>query len=250
MDEYFKKLPSNIKDFIAQGEWEKRTMEVGKKYALNEGQVDDLINIVLLVLVGAEKPETFLETVISDLGISSLIADQISEDLGNRVFEYAIKEIGNKKQKVETVTQPSSAPKPAPEAVKARPPEVKPVNLPMVEKGETIRINKPPAQTPRPAMPKVGEETVENRINYKSTPAPAPKAEPVQRPITVPRINMATEEKTPATNISSEQMVNIIEKKLNNVTNGVTPSAKEEVKPEVVVEPKKYTVDPYREPIE
>src|SRR3984885_16006631 len=94
--EQMKKLPQNVQDFVLNGAWEERTGEIAQKYSLNPIQTDALANTVVLVLVGLELPDTFLDTIIADVGISRLLAEQIMNDLETRVFEYAISQIGSK----------------------------------------------------------------------------------------------------------------------------------------------------------
>lgn len=94
MPEYVKNLPKEIQDFVFEGVWEERVEEIGLKYSLDSVQLDNLINKVLFILIGLEKPENFLQTMISELSISRLLAEQIMNDLDSRVFDYAIKTIG------------------------------------------------------------------------------------------------------------------------------------------------------------
>ena len=98
--EYVKNLPQAVQDLIFDGTWEERTGEVAKKYSLNPTQTDNLINTVLFVLIGLEKPETFLSTIMTDIGISQLLAEQIMGDLEGRVFEYALSRVTSSKQQV------------------------------------------------------------------------------------------------------------------------------------------------------
>ncbi|MFA7216525.1 MAG: hypothetical protein WC095_00890 [Candidatus Paceibacterota bacterium] len=94
MPEYVRKLPKEIQDFVFDGVWEERVEEIGLKYSLDSVQLDNLANKVLFILIGLEKPEDFLQTIISELSISRLLAEQIMNDLDSRVFDYAIKTIG------------------------------------------------------------------------------------------------------------------------------------------------------------
>ena len=98
------------------------------------------------------------------------------------------------------------------------------------------------------------KETFENRINYKPAPTTTSiKPEPVQRPVSVPRYDINNEEmpksQFPMSNQNQNQndkkVDSIIENKLKGVTTG-TP----EKTPPVPDAPRKYAVDPYREPTE
>jgi uncharacterized membrane protein len=75
--EYVKGLPKAVQDMIFDGVWEERTIEIGKKYSLSDIQINSLADLVVLVLIGLERPETFLQTLIVELRVSALLADQI-----------------------------------------------------------------------------------------------------------------------------------------------------------------------------
>ncbi len=96
-------LPSQIlnlsqikQDMILAGVWEERTVEIAKKYSINEIQTDFLVNDTMFVLLEIEDKENLLETIVSDLKISRLLAEQIVNDLDVRVFDYISKSLQNK----------------------------------------------------------------------------------------------------------------------------------------------------------
>lgn len=221
LPEQVKNLPQTNRDVVFDGVWQERTGEIAKKYSLNETQTDSLINNVLYVLIDLIKPDNFLETIITDLGISRLLAEQIMEDLEIRVFEYAFKTIQNQDKKGGSSEK----------TVEDDLPEIRPEITPMIEPEEKVRVRPVPVgfsgATPKPVS-----------IPQSSTPVPRESTpELVQRPISVPRYTgVAMEEEKR----SSQEPV---------------ASGKEDTgqvkTPEPVPEPvKRYTVDPYREPIE
>ncbi len=174
--EYFKTLPEAVQDFITDNVWEERTQEIAKKYSLGPGQTETLKDLVVMILTGLEQPDTFSDTLIKELGISRILMLQIMEDLESRVFEYALKTIkeAEKKQKIKL-------------------PEIRPESLPVVEKGETVKVNPvPKPQVPAPEMQK--PQPVQPKPAYKpvSTVSNAPKF-PTQKP---------TQNVSPAPNVS------------------------------------------------
>ena len=253
-----KNLPKAVQDFIYDGAWENRTSEIAKKYSLNTEQTDTLIDTTLYVLIGLERPETFLETIIIDLGISRLLAEQVATELDNRVFDYAIKQIENTISK-EKAPNAAQIKKPENSPVKTTPvPETRPNNLPMVEKGEVAHNNpipKPryiPTSEYKPVSVFQNNKT-ENTIVNKPEITPEIKQEPVQQPIPVPRFTAVPMEKDDAPEtfvakpkeippLPSAPIQNMMDQKLKTVTVGI----KEEAKPK---SPEKYTSDPYREPL-
>src|SRR3989338_1688659 len=103
--EYVQKLPQAVQDFVYDGAWEVRTNEIARKYSLVAGQTDALANTVVLVLIGLESPDTFLDTLVTDLEISRLLGEQIMADLEKRVFEYALGVIENKEKSTPSKSQ-------------------------------------------------------------------------------------------------------------------------------------------------
>jgi hypothetical protein len=190
--EYVKALPKAVQDFVYDGEWEKRTLEIATKYSLNEIQANTLADKVLFVLIGLETPGIFLETLTDELGVSQIISEQIISDIEKRVFEYALKETEPKLKPEITQT---NAVQPTTE-IKNQLPEIKPEMTPMVEEGEIVHSN--PVET-------------------ISVPKYVPEAEKLQQ--------------TPVQPAPPQAPVNIQRKPVEEP-------------------PKKYVVDPYREPLE
>jgi hypothetical protein len=216
-EEYLKVLPKDVQDFILNGSWEERTLEIAKKYSLNESQGDTLANSVLLLLIGLLKPEEFLDGIIADLSISRLLAEQIKDDLEVRVFEYAVKTIENKRGKQEIPKEGKS-----PEVI-SKIPEIKPENLPSILLEQTHIVEPPRTDKDNSVIENPG------RINYKPvSESPKPMPERVDKPISVP-------------NFSPEPVV-------NPIAIGKNEPTIVETKP-IEPPPKKYAVDPYREPV-
>lgn len=288
MPEYMKTLPQSVQDFIFGGVWEERTDEIAKKYSLNDTQTDNLINNVLFILIGLDKPETFLETTIIELGISRLLAEQIMEDLEVRVFEYATKSIENKEKRGSSGQQPESSGQKNENKSPTPPgnttdfeddiPEVRPEITPMVEKDEVVHNMVPPAVT------ESKQDSVEVRLPQEIKPQEFPRAalgqsEPIQRPVSVPRYTGEQEEMTndkfphlptpEAVGNGGQAMTNqgqsfndkidamaqkapeptpAVETK--PIVDAVKPQEQPKIPEPVPEAPKRYTVDPYREPLE
>jgi hypothetical protein len=148
--------------------------------------------------------------------------------LENRVFDYAIKQTEGK---VESAPEKRKEPVQPERMINNSIPEMRPNNLPMVEKSQPQNISELPIN------------------NYTPKPTVVINNEPVQMPISVPRFKAV-----PMSEIESGQdfipniapkpnASGIMDAKLNSVTKGMT-----EVKPEEKIQ-KNYAVDPYREPL-
>jgi hypothetical protein len=281
-EEYIQDLPKEVQNFLQDGEWENRVTEVAKKYELKENQSEKLKDEVSLLLIGIDNPDQFTEEIKKNLNISEILSEQIISDLENRVFDYGLKYIESKQKKNSEIKTPGPTPI-------SKLPEIKPVNLPTVEKNT-------PA-SPKVATPSafknisVSPTSIPSRINYKpasvnsvSSNVETKKEEVVQRPVAVPRFvglsmdengNLAKEpekqqekpiekqiEKPPETpkEVPSEKIVpdaQPLQKfEIANSTPKVVPPQPEKPKistapaTNTTTTPNKYNVDPYREPVE
>ncbi len=120
IETHIKNLPKEVQDFIAGNEWENRVNEISKKYGLDAKQSEALSNNTMLLLVGLSDPENLTKNIEEDLGVSSLLSEQIFEDLEKRVFDYAVKTLDKKPE----IKNQTSTP------VISKIPEIRPENLP------------------------------------------------------------------------------------------------------------------------
>ncbi len=278
----YKNAPQKMQEFVLGGVWTKRVGEIATKYSLTEDQTIILQNLTLSVIVGIEEKETLNKSLETELGISELLAGQILADLDTRVFQYATDFISHSADVAEPL-KPSSA-EVAPTGAAGQTQkntfdilnkqkeevEIPPVILPMVEserpaaevagaRPATTRdfIPQTPAKTVNapsnlPGAPigdgtngkwnEVAKGSAEREGNIGSGTATTQEgtfigAEFVQKPIAVPRFSAVVP--PPATPTSTPP------------TNQTTPpsSPAPVAKPEIQ-NPPRYTVDPYREPIE
>jgi len=257
MPDYVQKLPKKVRNFVFDGVWEERAGEIAAKYSLTESQTDIFINKVLFILIGMENPDNFLGSLMSELDISELLAKQIIEDVEKRVFQYAMESISKQDEAVKPgepekiVQNPVTTPAqsvPRTETEVEMPPEI----LPMVESDEERKkvMAEIPANLPGvPVSPKV------DTAKAPATPDVANKtqegtfvgAEFVQKPIAVPRFNA----------VSTPEPTQDVTKTVSPAPGGnsaaqnpaPTPAAPADKKPAVEYPPR-YTVDPYREPLE
>lgn len=229
-------LPKTTQDLLFGNVWEERTGEIAEKYSLNELQKDSLVNNVLFILISKAKKETLLETIVKDLGISQMLAEQIMEDLEVRVFEYTFKTIQNQDKKGESPEK----------AEDDDLPEVRPEITPLVEPQEKVRV--------RP-VPVGFTDTAPKPISIPQPSASGPRQsapELVQRPVSVPRYTGVPMEEEK----DSSQGLAASSKEGAGPTKETAPhqsasGPQTSTTPQPVPEPvKKYAVDPYREPLE
>ena len=184
LPEYVKNLPKPVQDMILAGVWSGIVGEIAKKYSLSPTQSDILTNNIVFVLTGLDTPETFLGLITSELGISRLLSEQIIQDLENRVFKYAVtfamgrSEGRNTSNEIRS-TKPEE-PKNMPRTVldikqsqATKTPEVRPVNLPAIEKGEVAHDSK--------------QQQVSSNKEMSKSPFDKKPIESVQEPVSAPR---------------------------------------------------------------
>jgi len=267
LGEYLSGLPKNLVHFVMENAWSKRVSEICTKYALSEEQSNILENLVLFVLIFVENPNTLQKSIESELGISSLLSDQIVKDIDDRVFDYALKTIekgGEEKIPTPRPLQQQNTPfvpENLPGAIEV---DEKPVPTKYTETPAPIKQVVDPVPTPvvqQPAAPWMKQAPVVPETETSTPIEPQPLAEPskivwptqpteIQIPtVSVPRftavpLDEKNIEPTPSQKpvLETPTPQNIIEAKLSGV-----------VKPKIETPadiPEKYTTDPYREPIE
>mgnify|MGYP003393069727 CR=1 FL=1 len=147
-EKFVNSLPINVQNVIYNSDWEIRVREIGTKYTLRDDQIESLVNVVLLVLAGIDKPDNLLQNITSDVQVSQFISEQIYEDLDKRVFEYVLNLVESEKESGEKVEGVKEKSEMQDTYVKQNYPEIKPVRTP------EIRPQNLPSQTlPQSKMP-------------------------------------------------------------------------------------------------
>ncbi len=262
--EYFSKLPVVVQDAVRSEDWKKRVGEITAKYSLDKKQSASLQYEILFVVVGMEPEEALAKNIETEIGVSSLLAEQLSKDIEDRLLSWI--------DKLYSSSKPSKENRVVEQKNKPQIPEIRPNNLPTqtglptvpkppMNTGGQNRMNMnrpvsqvqtrpenrtqiPPVKAPTPPYKPVSQ--FKNEVLSRQSVASPP--EPVQRPISVPRFIG-----TPIKEVVETQVNNIMENKLKNVTTGIAPTTPQSTPPKTptVPEPvKRYTVDPYREPAE
>jgi len=207
---YVKKLPPHIREIVLHANWEPKVEEIGAKYSLTKDQIIDIGYEVLFVLVGMEPEEDLSENIEIELNVSSILSDQIAEEIESRIIAPLLKQIEQNK------------------------------NTFLYEETRENALDIPPANLPSEVMEEefgvVKSVPLQDQVNDFFAPAqmmeqaPEPQVKP--EPVYIPQVpEMST--------ISQPQ--SFIANKLTQPT----VFAPQEEKP-----PVKYTADPYREPIE
>lgn len=211
-----------------------KIVEITQKYGLNNARKDSLVRVVESTIKNPQERSTIISSIQKELSVSSVMAEQIKNDLEKRVLSQPIK---------------------TPEVKKEPPkPPVEKVEVKTEQKVETKIPEKKPDYLPGEEMSHVDEIFKNQKIEVPRIVPTAPKIEMtktaegefVQRPPQVPRIisNIKDEVENPAPPVPVAPKIepkNIVDNKLNSTV----VSKKEETPIK-----KDYTVDPYRESLE
>ncbi len=84
--ERMKFLSEEVQEAINSLDWMKITEEIGKKYLLNENEIQNLQAETLLVLVGLEEGEVYERNIENEVGTSKSEAEKIADEAEEKIF--------------------------------------------------------------------------------------------------------------------------------------------------------------------
>jgi len=247
-----KSLPKTIQDAILNSGWEKKTHALAKKYNLHIDQEGTLVSETFLVMLGLELVRDFNQNLVTNLGISKIIASQIEGDLSEQIF----KPIRTELQKVnDKIVEEESNATPQTDLAKNilggtenpktdtaeddldRDVILREIETPGTSPSSVSKISIPPTAKPSPIAGPVTKTTTE-----PSVPAKVP-AQPVSTPIKTTTVSTQVE---PMPSVSvMPKTPNMVDSKLKNIVKTEkTPS----YTPPASNTPATKPIDPYREP--
>lgn len=251
IEEYAKYSPKELQKFVSDIVWLKRAGEISTKYSLTEEQTLTLQNLALFVIIGVEEPETFAESVEKELGISKLLTEQVVKDVDERVFQYAFNLLSESEKEI-VVPEMSKVAFDTDEEI----PEIRPEIVPMVERGEIARNAEKPEKVPFsvPDLRRAPSLAPENLpgVEIAENQNPVVQAEQNSQPTKIETFvgsDFIQKPNIPVENIQKPENPPIIPVTQPSPTQ--SSAQQTPPKPQTDVQyPPKYTVDPYREPIE
>ncbi|MDE2213096.1 MAG: hypothetical protein KGJ34_00995 [Patescibacteria group bacterium] len=225
----FDALPAEIKSLIYSAEMLNTVERIGEKYKLHVDQLGLLESQTADVMIGFSKPENFVSNLSRSVQIEVGVATAIAAEINDQLF-LKIRESLKTKGVSEVVQEPLHNP-PATSIIP-----------PVSQKAASTGV--PSQQKPIFSLP---ETSITASVSNSSTPFLKPLPD---TPVTLE----ATKETPPLTKPRNPETPNLhpVEKALSQrssekteIIDSTTPAAKEGGS-----EPKKYALDPYREPIE
>lgn len=134
IEEQFKRLPSNLQQAVNTVPWKALVQEIGKANVLDAEQIASLEQETMFIIYGFENPKDYISNITKNIGISEDAAYTIAESVADKIFNPIL-------QKSEELEKPNE--KKFEPVTSTFVPEIPPVNLPMVEKGEVAHDIKP-----------------------------------------------------------------------------------------------------------
>lgn len=80
------KLPKEAQEAINSLEWGNIAEEIGKKFLLNESEINDFQVETLLVLVGIEDENYYAQNIENEVGTSKNEAEKMAEEVNQKIF--------------------------------------------------------------------------------------------------------------------------------------------------------------------
>jgi hypothetical protein len=80
------KLPKENQEAINSLGWENISEQIGKKYLLNESELNDFQTQTLLVLIGLENPDDYSQNIENEVGTSKNEAEKIADEVFQKIF--------------------------------------------------------------------------------------------------------------------------------------------------------------------
>lgn len=232
-------LPPQVRDLIYSADMGTIIRSIGTKHQLHLDQIGALETEAAGVMIGLSEASNFVSEVASSLNVSQDKAAAIVEDVNTQLFvkiQDAMKGASRNAPSAPpltgasrpSVTMPSAAPKPAVPA--------------------PVKINTPTAPSVPPMPPKITPPPA------PATPKPAPAAPAAPKLVEMHPADMMLAQKTVTAAPAAPKPAAPIQQNApaaaapaaNNTPAPAAPAAKKEEG----VQPKPYTADPYREPVE
>ena len=96
MQEELQKMPLQVANAINMLDWEKILIEIGNRFVLDEESLNNLEIETALVLIGSVDQDSYLSNIDTNVGLSSKEAEQIDQEVAEKIFNPLLKEITEK----------------------------------------------------------------------------------------------------------------------------------------------------------
>lgn len=211
IQQQMEKLPPEVRTAITSPDLRKKLKEVGDRNKLHIDQLGILEDETVLVMMGLEDPNNFLDNLVKQVHIERSVAEKVEHEIGEQIF-MPIREAMKKFMAAEQ---------------------------PIIGAGENIQntpVSKLPPIAPRQMTPEASS------LPVVSTPPPLPvvPSAPVSTPVVTPPPPVPPKPPVPPSNMAqADTMLSQKTVDLGAASPKTAPSV-----------PDSYKKDPYREPAE
>lgn len=87
IQEYLNALPQYMQDTLLRMDWTAELARIGAKHRLGQEQITNLTVETAMVLFGISEPQLFHTNIMNHTGVSSEIAEGITRDVAERIFD-------------------------------------------------------------------------------------------------------------------------------------------------------------------
>lgn len=84
--EELEKLPKEKREVIDSFDWIKISEEIGRKYLLDESEINDFQVETFLILIGLEDPDLYANNIENNVGTSKNEAKKMAEEVLQKIF--------------------------------------------------------------------------------------------------------------------------------------------------------------------
>lgn len=87
IEEGSKNLPQEVVGVINSFEWEKISNEIGKKYLLDDNEIDTLKTEIVLAMIGTKSQDVLVFDIEDNVGTTKNDAMQMTEEINEKIFK-------------------------------------------------------------------------------------------------------------------------------------------------------------------
>ena len=87
IQQYLEALPQYMQDTLLRMDWTGELARIGAKHRLGQEQITNLTVETAMTLFGISEPQLFHSNIMNHTGVSSDIAESITRDVADRIFE-------------------------------------------------------------------------------------------------------------------------------------------------------------------
>lgn len=100
------KLPKENQEVINSSGWERISEEIGKRYLINEKEINDFQTQTLLVLIGLEEIDYYPDNIENNVGLSKREAMIIAREVDKKIFKPIVDAIAEKIKNSDVIKNP------------------------------------------------------------------------------------------------------------------------------------------------